>query len=92
MFAEPGEVYKQESTPAILRILDTNNGNEFSVFTNQMHDKRDDVILNMNNQVIKLTEILTNLIANPDKAKDVDVSQFAVTRRSQTETQGQQGK
>ena len=92
MFAEPGEVYKQESAPGILRIPDTNNGNEFSVFTNQMRDKRDDVILNMNNQVIKLTEILTNLIASPEKAKDVDVSQFAVTRRSQTETQGQQGK
>ena len=57
-----------------------------------MRDKRDDVILNMNSQVLKLTEMLTNLIADPNKAKDVDVSQFAVTRRSQTETQGQQGK
>ena len=92
MFADPGEVYKQESVPGILRIPDSNNGNEFSVFTNQMRDKRDDVILNMNSQVLKLTEMLTNLIADPNKAKDVDVSQFAVTRRSQTETQGQQGK
>ena len=46
----------------------------------------------MNSQVLKLTEKLTNLIAEPSKAKDVDISQFAVTRRSQTETQGQQGK
>ena len=46
----------------------------------------------MNSQVLKLTEMLMNLIADPNKAKDVDVSQFAVTRRSQTETQGQQGK
>jgi len=92
MFAEPGEVYNQESVPGILRIPDSSNGNEFSVFTNQMRDKRDDVILNMNNQVIKLTEILTNLVTEPNKAKDIDVSQFAVTRRSQAETQGQQGK
>jgi hypothetical protein len=91
MFAEPGEVYK-ESTPGILRIPDSNNGNEFSVFTNQIRDKRDDVILNMNNQVIKLTELVTSLIAEPNRAKDVDVSQYAVTRRSQGETQGQQGK
>ena len=41
----------------------------------------------MNSQVLKLTEELTNLIADPNKAKDVDVSQFAVTRRSQTEAQ-----
>ena len=92
MFAEPGEVYNQESVPGILRIPDSSNGNEFSVFTNQIRDKRDDVILNMNNQVIKLTEILTNLVTEPNKAKDIDVSQFAVTRRSQAETQGQQGK
>jgi len=46
----------------------------------------------MNNQVIKLTEILTNLIADPSKARDVDALQFAVTRRSQAENQGQQGK
>jgi len=92
MFAEPGEVYKQESVPGILRLPDSSNGNEFSVFTNQIHDTRDDVILNMNNRVIKLTEILMNLIADPSKARDVDALQFAVTRRSQAETQGQQGK
>jgi len=46
----------------------------------------------MNNQVIKHTEILTNLIADPSKARDVDALQFTVTRRSQAETQGQQGK
>ena len=36
MFADSGEVYKQESVPGILRIPDSNNGNEFLVFTNQM--------------------------------------------------------
>ena len=92
MFAEPGEVYKQESVPGILRLPDSSNGNEFLVFTNQIRNTRDDLILNMNNQVIKLTEILTNLIADPSKARDVDALQFAVTRRSQAETQGQQGK
>jgi len=71
MFAEPGEVYKQEYVPGILRLPDSSNRNEFSVFMNQIHDTRDDVILNMNNQVIKLTEILTNLIADPSKARDV---------------------
>jgi len=92
MFAEPGEVYKQESVPGILRIPDSSDRNEFLVFMNQIHDTQDDVILNMNNQVIKLTEILTNLIADPSKARDIDALQFAVTRRSQAETQGQQGK
>jgi len=92
MFAEPGEVYKGEAVPGILRIADSSNGNEFSTFTNQIRDKRDDVILTMNNQVIKLTEILSNLVADPNKVKDVDVSQFAVTRRSQAETQAQLGK
>jgi len=76
----------------ILRIPDSSDGNEFSVFMNQIRDTRDDVILNMNNQVIKLTEILMNIIANPSKARDIDALQFAVTRRSQAETQGQQGK
>ncbi|KIK05340.1 hypothetical protein K443DRAFT_130488 [Laccaria amethystina LaAM-08-1] len=51
MFAEPGEVYKQESVPGIIRIADSSNGNEFSAFTNQIRDKRDDVILNMNNKI-----------------------------------------
>jgi hypothetical protein len=86
MFAEPGEVYKQESIPGIIRIADSSNGNEFSAFTNQIRDKRDDVILNMNNQVLKLTEMLTNLVADPNKTRDIDVSQFAVTRRSQAES------
>ncbi|EDR11760.1 uncharacterized protein LACBIDRAFT_323936 [Laccaria bicolor S238N-H82] len=92
MFAEPGEVFSQEAVvPGIIRLPDNNNGNEISVFTNQMRDTRDDVILNMNNQVLKLTDMLANLVTNPNKTRDVDASQFAVTRRSQTETQGQSG-
>jgi hypothetical protein len=39
MFAEPGEVYKQESVPSIIRIADSSNGNKFSAFTNQIPDK-----------------------------------------------------
>jgi hypothetical protein len=46
----------------------------------------------MNNQVLKLTEMLTNLVADPNKARDVDVSQFAVAQRSQAESQEQLGK
>ncbi|EDR00178.1 uncharacterized protein LACBIDRAFT_334420 [Laccaria bicolor S238N-H82] len=92
MFAEPGEVFSQEAVvPGIIRLPDNNNGNEISVFTNQMRDTRDDVILNMNNQVLKLTDMLANLVTNPNKTRDVDASQFAVTCRSQTETQGQSG-
>jgi hypothetical protein len=51
MFAEPGEVYKQESVPGIIRIADSSNENKFSAFANQICNKRDDVILNMNNKV-----------------------------------------
>jgi len=36
MFAQPGEVYKQEYVPGILRLSDSSNGNEFSVFMNQI--------------------------------------------------------